>query len=203
MKGEIHLNTKEQLLHQAVIMFVERGYDNTSINDITKACNITKGAFYHHFKNKDEIFTDAMLVIIEEIKKWIDEKITSSKNIEELIKNLFDYSDYFSYSKYYDNINSDTYLVLINSIKKFPEFKAKVSDYIFSNIPLVEEKLKEAQRKGEINKNIDSNSFALHISVLVEGLMFVSAITGTESSLINNGLKIANNLWSMIKTDAG
>ncbi|WP_040412586.1 TetR/AcrR family transcriptional regulator [Desulfosporosinus sp. OT] len=196
------MNTKEQLLHQAVIMFVERGYDNTSINDITNACNITKGALYHHFLNKDEIFAGAMQVIIEEIKNWIDEKISTSKNIAELIKDLFDYSDYFSYSKYYDNINSDTYLVLIDSIKKFPEFKTKVADYIFSNIPLIEEKFKEAQLKGEVNKDIDSSSFALHISVLVEGLMFVSAITGTESSLINNGLKIADNLWTMIKTEA-
>ncbi len=189
-------------MHQAVIMFVERGYDNTSINDITNACNITKGAFYHHFMSKDEIFTGAMQVIIEEIKKWIDEKISSSKNIKELIQNFFDYSDYFSYSKYYDNVNSYTYLVLIDSIKKFPEFKIKVADYIFCNIPLIEEKFKEAQRKGEIKKDIDSNSFALHISILVEGLMFVSAVTGTESSLIANGEKIGNNLWTMIKTEA-
>ncbi len=92
-------------------MFIENGYDNTSINDITNACNITKGAFYHHFKSKDEIFIQAIQVIMEEIKKWTDEKNNSSKNIKELIHNAFDYSDYFSYSKYYDNVNSDTYLV--------------------------------------------------------------------------------------------
>lgn len=31
--------------------------------------------------------------------------------------------------------------------------------------------------------------------------MFVSAVTGTESSLIANGEKIGNNLWNMIKTE--
>lgn len=194
------MNTKEQLLNQAVIIFVERGYDNTSINDITNACNITKGAFYHHFKNKDEIFIEAITVIVDEIEKWIDEKILSSKNIEELIKSLFDYSDYFTYSKYYDNVNSDTYLVLMNAIKKFPEFKKKVAEYFFRYIPFIEEKFKKAQDQGEVNSNIDANIFALHVFVLVEGLMYTSAITGTESSLIHNGEIIANHLWTMIKT---
>lgn len=193
------MKTKEQLLHQAVVLFIANGYDNTSINDITNACNITKGAFYHHFKSKDEIFIQAIEVIMEEIKKWTDEKNISSKNMKELIQNSFDYSDYFSYSKYYNNVSSDTYLVLIDSIKKFPEFKTKVADYIFGNIPLIEEKFKEAQEKGEVKKDIDSHSFALQIVVLVEGLMFACAVTGTESSLIMNGKKIAQNLWSMIK----
>jgi len=136
---------------------------------------------------------------MEEIKKWTDEKNTSSKNIKELIQNSFDYSDYFTYSKYSDNVNSDTYLVLIDSVKKFPEFKTKVADYIFGDIPLIEEKFKEAQQKGEIKKDIDLHSFALQIPGLVEVLMFVCAVTGTESSLIMNGKKIAQNLWSNIK----
>lgn len=193
------MKTKEQLLHQAVIMFTENGYDNTSINDITSACNITKGAFYHHFKNKDEVFIQAIQVIIEEIKIWTDKKNTSSKNIKELIQNSFDYSGYFSYSKYYDNVNSDTYLVLIDAIKKFPEFKIKVADYIYGSIPLIEEKFKEAQQNGEVKKDIDSHCFALQIAVLVEGLMFACAVTGTEASLIMNGKKIAQNIWTMIK----
>lgn len=106
-------------------MFIANGYDNTSINDITNACNITKGAFYHHFKSKDEIFIQAIEVIMEEFKKWTDEKNLSSKNMKELIQNSFDYSDYFTYSKYYDNINSDIYLVLIDSIKKIPNLKQR------------------------------------------------------------------------------
>ncbi|AFA50070.1 TetR/AcrR family transcriptional regulator [Acetobacterium woodii] len=193
------MKTKEQLLHQAVIMFIENGYDNTSINDITSACNITKGAFYHHFKNKDDVFIQAIQVIIEEIKIWTDKKISSSDNIKELIQNSFDYSGYFSYSKYYDNVNSDTYLVLIDSIKKFPEFKTKVADYIYGGIPLIEEKFREAQQNGEVKKDIDPHFLALQIAVLVEGLMFACAVTGTEASLIMNGKKIAQNIWTMIK----
>lgn len=193
------MKTKEQLLNQAVIMFIANGYDNTSINDITKACNITKGAFYHHFKSKDEIFIQAIQVIMEEIKKWTEGKNLSSKNIKELIQNSFDYSDYFTYSKYYDNVTSDTYLVLIDSIKKFPQIKSKVADFIFGSIPLIEEKFTEAQQNGEVKKDIDAHFFSVHIAVLVEGLMFACAVTGTESSLINNGKGIAQNLWTMIK----
>ena len=200
-KGGNKLNTKELLLHQAVKMFIERGYDKTSINDITNACNITKGAFYHHYKNKDEIFTDALQLIVEEIKAWMSDKIKSSNNSKEMLQQIFDCSDYFSYSKYYDNANSDTYLVLINAIKKFPAFKTNVSEYIFSNHAFIEERLREAQQKGEIKMELDLNSLAYHIIVLLEGLMFVSAITGTEDTLISHGKKMADNLWEMIRID--
>ena len=193
------MNTKDLLLHQAVVLFTKNGYGNTSIQDITSVCAITKGAFYHHFKSKDEIFTQAMQVILEEIKNWTEGKNAASKTLKELIQNSFDYSDYFSYSKYYDNVSNDAYLVLIDSIKRFPEFKTGIADYLFGNCQVIEEKCKEAQQKGEVKNDIDPHIFALHIAVLMEGLLFASAVTGTESSLIANGKKIAQNLWQMLQ----
>ena len=47
--------TKELILITSFNMFYEKGFNNTSIPDIMKETNLTKGAFYHHFKNKLEI----------------------------------------------------------------------------------------------------------------------------------------------------
>lgn len=192
------MKTKEHLLNQGIKLFTECGYNNTSIDDITKACNITKGAFYYHFKTKDEIFTTAMFVVANEIKNWMEEKTGNAESIEELIQNLFDYSDYFSYSKYYDNINSNIYFILMDAIKRFPQFKAHVASSIYSNMPLMEEKIREAQKNKIVKDEINPQNLALHISILLEGLMFVSAITGTESMLIDNGKKLADNILAMI-----
>jgi AcrR family transcriptional regulator len=44
--------TANRILNQAVRLFLEKGYHGASIDDITQAAELTKGALYWHFKNK-------------------------------------------------------------------------------------------------------------------------------------------------------
>lgn len=48
-------NTRKEIVNHAIELFKQRGYENTTVLDICKACKITKGTFYYHFPNKDEI----------------------------------------------------------------------------------------------------------------------------------------------------
>lgn len=48
--------TVERILDAAQRLFLEKGYDNTTIQDIVNGLNgLSKGAVYHHFKSKEEI----------------------------------------------------------------------------------------------------------------------------------------------------
>lgn len=48
--------TVEKILRAAQKLFLEKGYDNTTIQDIVDELNgLTKGAVYHHFKSKEDI----------------------------------------------------------------------------------------------------------------------------------------------------
>lgn len=48
--------TEERILDVAQRLFLEKGYENTTIQDIVDELgSLTKGAVYHHFKSKDEI----------------------------------------------------------------------------------------------------------------------------------------------------
>ena len=48
--------TVEKILRAAQKLFLEKGYDNTTIQDIVDEMNgLTKGAVYHHFKSKEDI----------------------------------------------------------------------------------------------------------------------------------------------------
>lgn len=48
--------TRIAILDQAVRLFAEKGVAETSLEEIARAANITRGAIYWHFKNKVEIF---------------------------------------------------------------------------------------------------------------------------------------------------
>jgi AcrR family transcriptional regulator len=48
--------TPELILEAARRVFAERGYDGATMDYIAAAAHMTKGAVYHHFKNKKELF---------------------------------------------------------------------------------------------------------------------------------------------------
>jgi AcrR family transcriptional regulator len=47
--------TANRILNQAMRIFLEKGYHGTSIDDITQAAGLTKGALYWHFKGKEDL----------------------------------------------------------------------------------------------------------------------------------------------------
>jgi AcrR family transcriptional regulator len=46
---------KNEILDAAENLFVAKGYEHTTINDILKATNIARGTFYYHFKSKEQV----------------------------------------------------------------------------------------------------------------------------------------------------
>lgn len=50
--------TEQRILDAAQRLFLEKGYENTTIQDIVNELDgLTKGAVYHHFKSKEEILS--------------------------------------------------------------------------------------------------------------------------------------------------
>lgn len=48
---------RAELLDQALALFLERGYDNVSLNELLAVTGIPKGAFYHYFPSKEALVT--------------------------------------------------------------------------------------------------------------------------------------------------
>lgn len=47
---------RQQILEAALGCFAQQGYHQTRMDDIGKATGLSKGALYHHFKNKEAVF---------------------------------------------------------------------------------------------------------------------------------------------------
>ena len=75
---KIRENTRAKILVSALELFAKKGYSNTSISEIAKSANISKGLAYNYFKSKEMLMQEvikilfaeigAMFVVIEEIK---------------------------------------------------------------------------------------------------------------------------------------
>jgi len=58
--------TVARILSVSTKLFLEKGYDKTSMQDIVNALGMSKGAIFHHFRSKDEIFEAVMAKITDE-----------------------------------------------------------------------------------------------------------------------------------------
>ncbi len=83
--------TVERILEVSTRLFLEKGYDNTSLQDIINELgNLTKGAIYHHFRSKEDIF-DAMATKLGEsnrlyfYKIMIDTTLTGVEKLKKIV----------------------------------------------------------------------------------------------------------------------
>ena len=57
--------TKRRILQRSAALFNTRGYQATSVSDITGATGFTKGAIYRHFRNKEELERQSLATMAE------------------------------------------------------------------------------------------------------------------------------------------
>jgi len=81
--------SRQKIMQAAFEAFAEKGYSQTSMDDIVKRSGLSKGTLYWHFKNKQELF----LATIEMVMKEWDEQLAlladAGGSSEERIRDCF------------------------------------------------------------------------------------------------------------------
>ncbi len=136
--------TKRKIFETSMKLFAEKGYDATSIEEITATVGVAKGTLYYHFSSKEEIFN----FLIEEGVKLLKNSIAiKTENLENSI----------------DKIRAIV-LIQIKVLVKYESFMTIIlsqiwgndprsqmcRNYVFDYIQMIEEIVKEGIRKGEI-----------------------------------------------------
>jgi AcrR family transcriptional regulator len=72
---EDSLETRQLILDTARTLFARRGFDSTSTADIAERAALTRGALYHHFKNKEVLFQEIVLTYEAQWDTWYEETV--------------------------------------------------------------------------------------------------------------------------------
>ncbi len=113
--------TKALLYEKAKEMIRDRGYDAITVSDITDACGVTKGTFYHYFKSKDEMLSYVerapyvdLNEELQEMEGTLDQKLRHyiRRRLEMMQKNDVDFTRQWlrhaADSSYHDLYGDDT-----------------------------------------------------------------------------------------------
>lgn len=85
--------TKENIYKAALELFLAKGYDQTTIEDITEKADVAKGTFFNHFPSKDAILFylgEKRLVLLDQmlVEKLITIQSAKEKLFEESVRKV-------------------------------------------------------------------------------------------------------------------
>lgn len=138
--------TVNKILEVSLRLFLEKGYDNTKIQDIADELGMTKGAIYHHFESKEEIMNK------------LGESMFIHNNPFEIVKKRNDLNGLEKMKLAIKLNQSNEQMVELTNqalpLLENPQILAKMFESNYQNLlPYWLELIKEGQEDGSIKTN--------------------------------------------------
>jgi len=136
--------TIDTILSVSGKLFLEKGYEKTTTQEIVNETGLSKGTIFHHFKSKEDILAAVLDKhndwIAQDMRNWLSEMETLSA--KEKIVNLF--------NRFYDDAER-TPLSKIALLSRSPRFIVEdLRGWEVKISPIITELIKEGNRDGSI-----------------------------------------------------
>lgn len=82
--------TRERILDAALRLFRERGFDETTMRDISAAAGVATGAAYYYFRSKEELVMAFYVRTNEEARELIPAQIARSRDLRKRVRAILD-----------------------------------------------------------------------------------------------------------------
>ncbi|MEZ4755179.1 MAG: TetR/AcrR family transcriptional regulator [Bdellovibrionota bacterium] len=83
-----NFSPRERILAAALKLFVEQGYFNTNVPDLSRESKCSVGSIYHNFKNKEEVATALYEESISAFRRALFDALSGVKGTESILKTL-------------------------------------------------------------------------------------------------------------------
>ena len=171
--------TKRKIFETSMKLFAEKGYDATSIEEITVTVGVAKGTLYYHFSSKEEIFNFLVEEGMKLLQNSIDIKTAKFSNYIDKIKAIV-LIQIKIVVKYEDLIT-----ILLSQFWGNELRNQKCQKHVFEYIGKIENIVKEGMEAGQIKKG---NPQA--IASEIYGLICSSLVYKTRSEEELNTMKL-------------
>ena len=169
--GSNERKERERLFRQNVIIsaaekvFMSKGFENATMDDIAIEAEFSKGALYTYFQSKNELCLSIVLrglkVIVTEFEKVTSKKIISLNKIEKLAS---------TFLKFYDQFPN--YIFAFSNYKQHRagcKFESPVLKYIDAENFQIREMIRQIIEDGKKDISIEQDADAIKLSYVLWG----------------------------------
>jgi len=172
---------REEVLEAATQLFLENGYEGTSMNGLVEATRLHRRSMYEEFGGKDGLFLECIDHFVHETTKdvggLLKEKPLGFQNIENFFSNRVDYVTSRKFKG----------CLLVKSVVEKELLNGEVQKKIQFFLTLTEkafyECLQAAQERGEIHKDKNCKMLGKYLMCFLEGLMVMGQTTSSKQDL--------------------
>jgi len=164
LQGE---QTRQRIIDAAAQLFVSKGFYGTSIADLAQATDLTKGALYHHFENKDAIFFAVVNDVRDIWHKIVVRDVLKAEGALARIGVLLD-----NHARCI-NENETLCLVLNGLIAEMdglnPTFMTALQKLYDDLTGFIERIVRKGQTTGQVRSDLDARLVAINIVGMMRG----------------------------------
>jgi len=199
-------DSREHILTIAFKLFFQKGFKEVTMSQLVAESGLSKGAFYHYFSSKEELYNLSMEMFINQFLNGFELKYDDSLTLRENLKGL-----YKKFTPLQDHMNSATqesadvlsnYLIFLQSLMRKPEFRQKLHTYNNNFYIQFDQWIKKAQHRGEINKQLDSMLLGRHLAALMKGVGTLYAFVDQEEPPEISFARIIDQFFDLIETQS-
>lgn len=155
---------KEKILLKAIELYCVEGYANVSITDLQAALNMGRGTLYYYFKDKDELFQEAVSTFLLQPKQRALDRVKDNATVPEVIEAMMYYLNQLKeFHEQVDNKNinvSNVVNVMFTAYSKFPDLYKKARRLYEHELNLWTQAIKNSMRAGEVSGNVHIDTVA-------------------------------------------
>ncbi len=193
-------STRDYIINKAYELFITKSYDTVSISDISDAIGMTKGALYHHFSSKEELFKAVIDKYLVFPNVNVDINNTTLLKFNEIVVNEIHkmLKNMFAPGITFIPINYIT--MIADALRYYKGFKEDKERYIEEKTHQIKEILNNAIQHKEIRSDIDTDTFArlyLSIAMGLAGNLIIKNYSVDES--INLLKDQINQIYKLLK----
>ena len=169
--------TKAFIIEKTAPIFNVKGYEGTSMSDITNATGLTKGSIYGNFLNKDEVALAVFDYNLQKVQTIIRSEMAKYRTAKDKL---------LVYVNVYDNFLNLPFPqggcpimnTAIESDDTHPGLKKKAADALISWKNKIVLLIENGIAVKEFNKKTNAEEAALTIIAVIEGAIMITKLTG-------------------------
>lgn len=187
---------RQRIIDSAWELFYEKGYANTTINEIIEKAGTSKGGFYYYFSQKDDLLNSLYVIFDREYEKFYT-NLDKSQNAILQLDLVNQYVCFFIDANVSYELLTELYRSQLDRRKQ--EAFLNPDRYYFR---MVREIIETGQKRGEIRDDIDAYTLSQHILLLERGILINWCVRAGDYLLGSKGNEDFRLYTAFLKPDA-
>ena len=199
--------TKKYIIKTASRLFLERTYKEVTMKDIVTETKLSKGAFYHYFESKEQLFVAVLDYFFDDFQHPYEKYGRNSfyefyhdylNGIGGIMKS---YLEQFDMVTDQQSLTMNYFSLIFEAFRLLPDYRKRVIASQNDEIKVWVDRIRNAKKSGELKSSVSEQETAEMFYNLCDGTAMHLIMIGHPAEMMHSQIiKLMDLMYDMVKT---